>query len=398
MAAGAALLSAMPFQAAAQTGISPAPAIADDLLVTNFLHLVVGGSATRDSNLFKTPDATAEEYRTGYIGLRVNKLYSQQRFLVDVTRSTYNYNHLTYLNYKAWDYNAAWQWTLTPRLTGSISADRKESQVPYFDYPGVERNIRISENQRVNLDGGLGYGLHLLLGAWRTTQRSTVPFAAQADYRITYGEAGLKYVVSPINTLSFIYRNGRGKYYHRDIDINVDLDNGFRQREYEVQHNAVLTGRSTLTGRLTALERRHDHFSQLDSSGWGGSVDYGWNTSGKLGISLRAQRNLVPSFDVNTTHRVDRALSATPIWQVTSRTTATLFLARTKTDYLGEGGANATGEQRQDHYSNIDFNLAWASTRYLSLTAGWQQLRRRSNDQQFTFDARIARVGASLTF
>jgi len=388
----------MPFQAAAQTGVSPAPAFADDLLVTNFLHLVVGGSAVRDSNLFKTLVATEETYRTGYLGLRVDKQYSQQRFQFNVTKTTYNYNHLTYLNYKALDYLAGWRGTLTSRLSASFTADRTESQVPYYDFPGVEKNIRVSENQRFNLDGGLGYGLHLLLGAWRTTQRSTVPFAAQADYRITYGEAGLKYVVSPINTLSFIYRNGRGKYYHRDVDVNVELDNGFRQREYEVQHNAVLTGRSVLTGRLTALERRHDHFSQLDSSGWGGSVDYAWNPTGKLGATLSAKRNLVPSFDVHTTHRVDKTLSVTPRWQVTSRTTATLLLARTETDFLGQESAIATGEQRQDHYNQIDVNLSWLSARYLSLTAGYQYIQRRSNDPQFAFDARIARVGASLTF
>jgi hypothetical protein len=389
----------MPFQAAAQSGISPALPISDDLLVTNFLHFVVGGSAVRDSNLFKTPVATEETYRTGYLGLRVDKQYSQQRFQVNVTKTTYNYNHLTYLNYKALDYLAAWQGTLTSRLSASFSADRTESQVPYYDFVGVEKNIRVSENQRLNLDGGLGYGLHLLLGAWRTTQRSTVPFAAQADYRITYGELGLKYVASPLNTFSFIYRNGRGKYYHRDVDVNVELDNGFRQREYEVQHNAVLSGRSSLTGRLTALERRHDHFSQLDSSGWGGSVDYNWNPTDKLGGTLSARRNLTPSFDLHTTHRIDKALSVTPRWQITTKTTATLFLARTKTEYLGEGFAiGTTGEQRQDHYNQFDFNLAWLSARFLSLTAGYQYIQRRSNDQQFVFDARIARVGASLTF
>jgi hypothetical protein len=98
------------------------------------------------------------------------------------------------------------------------------------------------------------------------------------------------------------------------------------------------------------------------------------------------------------THRIDKTLSVTPRWQATSRISTSLALAKTRTEYAGAGGTTIAGDQREDHYSVIDFNLAWAPTRVLGLTAGYQRLRRSSNDPQFGFDARIARVGASLTF
>ena len=117
IAVATALLAAMPLRVAAQaSALAPLPAsFAEEAEFLSALHFIVGGSAVRDSNLFKRPDATAETYRAGYIGLRVNKQYSLQRFLLDVTKSTYNYNHYTYLNYKALDYNAAWQWALSSR-------------------------------------------------------------------------------------------------------------------------------------------------------------------------------------------------------------------------------------------------------------------------------------------
>src|SRR5206468_2699451 len=128
-----------------------------------------------------------------------------------------------------------------------------------------------------------------------------------------------------------------------------------------------------------------------------GEANYDWNPTGKVGIGLSARRNLVPYFDVLTTHRVDKTVSLTPRWQVTGALSASLALTRTLSDFLG-GSMTPAGELRRDRYNAAELAIAWQPTKIAALGAGIQRQRRSSNDPQFSFDATITRVSASLTF
>jgi hypothetical protein len=144
---------AMPLQVAAQAAASDAAADGRCSGTHCIRRRRIGGARF---DLFKR-QATAEDYRTGYIGLRVNKQYSLQRFLLNITN----------------DYGATitWNTSITRRSTMSLQLgsgrcagqrrDQRRSERNRrcrISTTKVQKNIRVSRNQRLGLDGALGYG------------------------------------------------------------------------------------------------------------------------------------------------------------------------------------------------------------------------------------------------
>ena len=363
----------------------------------DFITLVASGSVAHDTNVFKRPDPIPDSVRTGSLGLRIDKAYSQQRFQLDATGSAYRHQDNPELDFDGLDYHATWLWSLTSRITGSLYTDRSEGQVPFIDFQRTVQNVRVSTTRGVNADGLVGHGLHLIAGASRAEQHSTTLFLAQPDFRVDYVQAGVKYVPSAGNSLSFVKRTGNGLYTKREFDPLVPLDTSYKQNETEIRAEWLPSGRSNLLFRLTQFERRHEHLSQLDSSGNGGELTFGWNATGKLSVTLSGKRDFVPFFDVQTTHRVDKSLTVTPRWQVSPQIAYTLALQRIHSDFLGNL-TTTTGDTREDTYSVADLGVFWALTRNLTINAVVQRQRRSSNEPTAVFDATINRISATLTF
>src|SRR2546425_941976 len=129
-----------------------------------------GASVTWDSNVFRLPDSLAGLAPNGksdrisamYVGLRIDKPYAQQRVLLDATSTAYRHDRFSYLDFDALDYRGAWQWHLTPRVSGVLSAERSQSLVNYADFRNItQRNVRTAENRRASADWLMFGGWHL---------------------------------------------------------------------------------------------------------------------------------------------------------------------------------------------------------------------------------------------
>ena len=123
------------------------PALADEFDV---LNVVAGASLTQDNNVFRLPDdaspapgfsTKSDRISVGYAGVRIDKPYGQQRFQLDATGTYTRYNTFSFLDFGAFDYRGAWLWHLTPRVSGTLSAERKQALVPFTDFQSFERNV-----------------------------------------------------------------------------------------------------------------------------------------------------------------------------------------------------------------------------------------------------------------
>jgi len=86
---------------------------------------LIGSSITWDSNVFHLPGSADPQALLGkptksdrisatYAGLRVDKPYAQQRFLLDLTGTAYRYDNFSFLDFDALQYQGAWQWHFSP--------------------------------------------------------------------------------------------------------------------------------------------------------------------------------------------------------------------------------------------------------------------------------------------
>jgi exopolysaccharide biosynthesis operon protein EpsL len=377
---------------------------------SDVLNVITGGSITHDSNLFRLPNSVSPQVglgsstksdtvTTGYVGLRINKPYAQQRFQLDLTETLHRYDNFSRLNFNAFDYRAAWLWHLSPKVSGTLSAERTQTLVPFEDYRllSQQRNVRDNENRTFNLDWWAFGGWHLLLGVSNIEQKSDAPFLAEADFNLIDYQIGTRYESAAGNSIAFIQHVRRGDYANRVADPVNLLDSSFREYESEFRLKWKISGHSSIDGRLGWLDRHHDLFPQRDYSGVVGELGYGWTPTAKLKVYVVAKRSIDAVVDAFSSYRVNNSFSVTPAWRATEKVTLSLRLDRVESDFRGAVAA-PPGALRSDTLHSLKFMADWVPTRNVSLSAGLQKAERSSNTPTGDFDTSIFYIRGGFKF
>jgi len=364
------------------------------------VNVVIGGSVRTDSNLFKRPTATSDTIDTGYIGLRVDKPYWQQRFQLDVTETTTRYGSNSRLNFDARDYRGAWLWQLGSRLSGTLNANHKESLVPFEDTSGnSQRNVRLSDNRAFNLDGWLAGGWHVLAGLSQADQKSEQTVQTQPDFRAVTAEAGLQYKAPSGSSVTATRRSSHGDYRGQLVAFSgTPANRNYQQNETELKLNWILSEKSSMNGRLAWLARTNSNPSQPAFSGPSGNLSYSWTPTAKLSLSISGSQQTSALLDPSFNHTETSSLSITPAWKASDKTTVSLALTHSTLKYRGTGSVPPTGPGRSDATNSAALNVGWTPLRSVLLNASLQRYRRTSNDPLFGYDATVGSVSASLTF
>ncbi|MCW5603557.1 MAG: putative exosortase B-associated extracellular polysaccharide biosynthesis transporter EpsL [Burkholderiales bacterium] len=374
------------------------------------VDVVVGGSVTHDSNLFRLPgfvdpnavlgrSTKSDTITSTHLGLRVDKPYAQQRFQLDLTGTMHRYDNFSHLDYNAFDYRGAWLWHLTPRLSGSLGAARTQTLVPFEDFVVLsqQRNVRDNENQHFNVDWSAGGGWHLLGGVSRYRQSSEAPFLAEADFSLLDYEAGVRHEFASGNAVTFIQHVRHGDYVNRVADpVNV-LDSTFRENESEMRLKWRIGGNSVLDGRVGWRDRNHDNFPARDFSGLVGELGYHWTPAGKLRFYLSLKRDIDAVVDVASSYRTNNTISFTPAWQLTEKTRLSLRFDRIESDFDG-AVASLPGPLRRDRLHSVRLAADWMPRRNISLSTGLQTAERSSNTPTAEFDNSTVYLRAGLRF
>lgn len=374
--------------------------------VGDALNFEVGSTITYDDNLFRLPtnravpipgkSSRSDMITTAYAGVRIDKPYSLQRFQLDLTAKRQEYRTYNFLSFSALDYRAAWLWSLTPQLTGSVSADRIESATNYADFTRPnQRNIQTIENRRLLADWAVGGAWHLTGGAYQTRVDNSGDFTEVGNYVQDTAEAGVKYVSAANNSLALVRREARGEYSGRTLGAAL-LDTAYDQSETELRAFWKITGHSSLDARLGYVDRTHEHYARRDYSGAVGRLSYLWAPTGKLQFTLAAGHDLYSYQDgVNSYYSYDY-LSLMPAWLVTAKTTIRLKLDIGERDYHGSGPLGSA--TREDTVRAAQLSVAWRPTQTIDVGAYLTREQRSSNLAGQSYHDNIAGVSASLRF
>lgn len=368
----------------------------------NPVSVVLGTDISQDSNLFRQPSSaqrTSDTITVAYVGLRVDKQVSLQRFQLDVTETMRSYAKTSYLDFNALDYRGAWLWQVGSRISGTLSADRKESLVPFEDVqnPGnPTSNIRISENQMFNLDAWALGDWHLLLGVSQSSQTSDIAVEIQPDFEAVSHEAGIRYAASSGSSVSLIRRSTTGDYLNQSS--NPVLGTGYRQDETELKASWSVTGKSIVNGRLTWLERTQNGAAERNFSGVAGELLYALAATGQLNVNFIAKRDIVPFQDPSGSFIVSDTLSVGPVWKITDRTAARLLVAHTISSFDGASSGPVTGPHRKDTLNLIELGADWSPANRLVFGASLLRQTRDSTVPAFAFENTIVRITAAYRF
>ena len=364
-----------------------------------------------DTNVFRVPDSApdpqlalgisgkSDRITTTTVGLNFDKAYAQQRFLLDVSQTASRYARFTSLNTDAFQYHGAWQWSLSPRITGTLSADRAKSLIPFTDLTSPQPNVRVTDTRTLNLDGWMFGGWHVLAGAVNATQQTSQVFLAQPNYNTNSAELGLKYAAASGSSITATSRSTRGNNPNQGLDLVNLIDNGYTLKESELKTTWMLSGKSTLNGRLARDDYHYSNIQQRDFSGTNGEISYVWAVDGRLQCNFSAGRNVMPwTADTQASYRVDDRYSFAPSLQIGNTVVVRMAAYRLVSDFLGPT-APLTGRPRRDTERSAQLAVDWSPPmRHLRLTGSVQRDQRRSNAVGYDFDDTTAMLSASLTF
>lgn len=372
--------------------------------------LSVGLAALYDNNLFRQPagNEQSDTVTTASFTLGFNKAWSLQRLRANATLVDYRYQENDYLSYQAKNYDAAWNWSFTPRLHGVLSVDQVEQQNSFVDYsastPAQRKNVRRTENQRFSLEWEAIAGWLALGGLSRVAQTNSQSFLEQSSYELNNLEFGGRYVWPAGNYLQIMQKRGEGEYKERRLisfaevpaPFNSQIDTGFHQDETELKLYLPLTGKSSVSGRLARQERRHDHFPDRDYAATVGRLDYAWQPTGKLSLNAGLRRDVAAFQNYASSYYLADGLTLQPLWQITARTALRLRYDWEKRRY--EGGIFPGLAERRDKLQSARLSVEWMPANWSTLSLGLQQDRRNSSQDAWDYKANSLNLNAQFMF
>lgn len=374
------------------------------------LTLRAGGTLASDSNVFRLPAAApdpqlaqgisgkSDQIKTSYVGLRLAKSYAQQRFELDATQTATRYVKFTSRDFDALQYRAAWNGSIGPRVTGSLSLDRSESEIDAADLTSTQQIVRTSDSRRFSIDASLSGGWYAQAGIFNARTRTSQVFLTAPGFDSNGKEIGLRYAAASGSFVAGTRRSTRGA--NNDFGINLVnlIDNGFSVEESELRSTWIVSGKSTLNGRLTRLERRNERLSQRDFSGTTGELAYVWAADARWLLNLTATRNIVPwTADLFSSYRVDDTISFAESWRISEKISARLRVYRLVSNFKG-AVVPPIGPTRRDALHGVQLGMDWAPLRNATFGASLQWDRRSSSDATIEFDDTILRLTASFAF
>ncbi len=369
---------------------------------------ITGGySLLHDSNLFRLPaNAVAQTGRPerdewigiATVGLGFKKDYSLQQVELSLNLLNYDYRHFSYLDFTATNYNAAWRWSWTPRLTGIVSTERVKTLNSFADFQNVnQRNQRTNVNSRLDAEYELDGRWRLLGGVARASQSNELPLVGESDTRSNSAKAGVRYVFPSTSSLAYVFKHAGGRYLDRVVPSDGLFDNRFAQDDHEVALTWLFSGKSSAEIRAAYINREHPNYAQRDYSGVVASGGLNWGFSDKLVLSIGLAQELSSYQTLNSNYSQTQRVYISPVWKISPRTTLRFRQDWASIDYRGQP-SNLAASDRSDKTNATLLGLEWRVARPVLLSASLQHQRRSSNTSGLDFRSTQGLFSAQLSY
>ena len=376
------------------------PPMSNQPLLPDTLQFRLGQTLEHDSNVFRLPGSSprqSDTYGVTTLGLKLDKRYGLQRIELDVSAQDYRYQHNTALDFTAINYVAAWRWSLTPRFTGNVTADRSE----YIDNTSLVQstgvvNHRTEAAKGIDGEYDLGSAVRLVGGVFDHSVNNSATAVSIANTTVTGGDVGVKYVFNTGNTLAYRYLKGNGEY--NGLSASTLPSRNFSDVEHEFSFELRPSGSTSVQGRVSHLERKRDDSAVSEFSGVVGRVNANWVITGKSSLDVGVIREissyqpsaLIPSYFVGG------RVYISPVWKPTEKTAVRLRLDEGVRYYKGSLEPGYAGRRDTLNQSGVSFE--WEPRRNVKLAASLAYDKRSSNIQNLDYKANVLGLSALVRF
>jgi exopolysaccharide biosynthesis operon protein EpsL len=343
----------------------------------NIFQFRVGAGVEYDDNVLREANEISDTVVFGSVGLRADKAYGLQRFRADLDWTSYKYNDVSELDYHTFNYNLAWDWSVTPRVHGVVSSDRKEYRETFLDSTtGLNRTgVR---TERVELAEGvyeLGAAWRVLAGIAQTSSKSTEPGSWDGSPEVQSVHLGVGYELGTGTSLTARLRRGDGEY--RDTSAGAATGE-FDETETDVLLKWPVTAKTAVEGRLGYFDREHPGAPQRDFSGLIGNATVSWDITGKTRF-LGGFSHYLTSTGLATGGSIESdQFWFGPIWKPTVQTAVKLRYEYTSRDWQ-DVPAGSLDIGRNDKYQNLMIGFDWEPRPSIAVSTSIRREKLKSN-------------------
>lgn len=373
------------------------------------LKLNASYAVQSDSNLFRLsagadvnalvgqPSAT-ERIGVTSVGLSLATSQSLQKFEFGASVVDYRYQNFSYLSFTAANYNAAWRWSVTPRLNGTLSTESRQALASFADYQGyTTRNQRTDANTRLDTVYEVTGPWRLVAGATQSSQSNQQAAVAGVDYSSTAVDVGVRHVLSSGSTITYRAKVYNGSYLNRPLNPIGLYDDRFEQTDHDLRMHWALSGKSSAYLGLTGISRSHPHFAQRDYTGFNTGAGVKWAITGKTGLTADYAHEL-SSYQTSTSSysQTDR-ISLGPAWQISPKALLSLRHIWSQIDYLGTPALLASSTRR-DTTRDTTLSFSWQPYQALTFSVALQNSVRGSTQAGLDYDSTMATLSAQYSY
>jgi hypothetical protein len=275
----------------------------------------IGASQTfaRDSNVFRTPDASHDYYSsTGLIG-GFDQLISRQRLYAKANVNYNKYHNNTILDNTSYGVNAGWDWATIERLTGNLNAEANQALATFngnSTQPTASRNLVKTDQLSTNVRWG-GDGLINLTGAYAHSRvKYSAPEYLNAQSSNDTSSIGANYRLGEDLRVGGAFRLSRTKApYAIPIVANPVGPDDYRSntstgRNVDLTLDWRFTPKTNLNARLSWTRLTNSDANNLDFKGATGALTGNYAPTGKLSFNAGIARDAglnTTFFNANTT-------------------------------------------------------------------------------------------------
>jgi exopolysaccharide biosynthesis operon protein EpsL len=340
----------------------------DDPAATEGLHVRGILGVEHDSNVLRTPTNKVSDNKVQVgVGLSFNKRYGLQRVRADIEANTYRYADESSLNFNTINYALGWDWSVTPRFHGVLSADRRQFREVTTD-PLLFTN-RVGRRTERN---EVAEGVFEVAGPWRVLAgvshyqaESTQPLSWDASPAIRYWQAGVGYEFPSGNSLTARYRHGDGEY--KDPSFAGVVNRDFKDQEAELAAHWAITGKTIVDAKIAHRKREHDGAPQLDFSGMVGNANVIYDLTGKIRLVAGLGRDLSATGLTTGGHVTSDRFYIAPVYRWSAKTSFTARYDRTRRDWSGVP-ATIVGFDRSETIQSVQIGADWQALRTIAIS------------------------------
>ncbi len=378
---------ATPLRAAAVAGAITAAGLA----LAESSPYYVGASQTfgHESNLLRLNEGAAvpdgysrsDTFSSTALLAGIDQPFGRQRLRGDVALRANRYNDNDVFNNQSYTANLALDWATVNRLSGTLSGSANRALSSFNRQEvGLLREKNFEDTRTLDASVRLGvvtqYSLMASAGHRQVDNSLNEDRVQSRNFQQDTGSLGVRWQPSSLITLGLGVRTTQGRYpqFQRLADGSFQADR-FKRNDIDLTADYRASGASTLNARLSSGKTEYDLASQRNFSGLTGSLNWGWQASGKLRINTSVSRDTgQDSYAVSVFNtpaiadysRVNTTLRVGADWAATSKIAITTSLASSQRDLVRSLPAQAgqsVNDSGRERSTAFNIGARWAPTR-----------------------------------